>query len=225
MSPPEPGRSTPHCSTGDFNQAQFPCPPELSFSEVLVGRLPWRALAPGQSTWTVGANIPGDGVRLSCAVNINDRQIVLLGGTFNSTQVIMYDTDTGNFAQWPSLNVSLSRHACIQTSQGILVSGGFNFDTAEPISQTVLINTNAITTEVEIVGDLTIARRDHEMMEFEGTVLAIGGSNASTVLASIDEWVPSNKSWVRSPLSLKQPRSDFGVLIVPVPASDLCNGI
>ena len=174
-------------------------------------------LTVGQNTWTVGPDIPGAGVYGSCAVSVDDT-IVIIGGYYNFRQVIVYDVTTDQWTYWPSLTDGLYAHDCILTPQGILVTGGV---VRQATAQTMLIDST--TGHQQTVGPLTTPRYQHKMVTIGSKVFVVGGFYRGDELASIDEWFPSNTSWVRSDLSLDVGRYSFGVFTVPVPASVLCN--
>jgi hypothetical protein len=64
---------------------------------------------------------------------------------------------------------------------------------------------------------MTVAREGHKMVNWEGTIYAVGGDTDT-----VDEWKPLSKSWVRSVYSLTQGRDYFAVLNVPLTTSELC---
>ena len=51
------------------------------------GRNSSEFLATGSSCWTQGPDIPGKGVRMSCAVKLSDTEFVILGG-YDQTQAL-----------------------------------------------------------------------------------------------------------------------------------------
>ena len=80
------------------------------------------------------------------------------------------------------------------------------------------------TGQVETVGSLNVARWGHKLVKVGSKVVAMSGRGSSSgYLTSIEEWVPANKTWMMSRLSLNVGRYKFAVLSVPVPASYLCD--
>ena len=135
-------------------------------------------LTVGQNTWTVGPDIPGNGVYLSCVVSVDDR-IVIIGGTYNYTQVIVYDVTTDQWTDWPSLTDGVYDHDCILTPQGVLVTGGrTGGDRSEFTARTVLIDSS--TGHQQTVGPLTTPRHtirwwllERQFWPWEGTMMVM----------------------------------------------------
>ena len=176
-------------------------------------------LATHSTNWEARNDIPGYGVWLSCMAMVNSTHAIVVGGLLSPTSVRLYDVTTDLWTDLPSLSVGVWGHDCVNTEQGVLVTGGITGGSVT--GRSVLIDPR--TGQVETVGSLNVARAGHKLTRVGEKWVAIGGFNVSVRTTSIEEWVPGDKSWVRSSLSLDVARSDFGVLTVPVPASVLCN--
>merc|ERR1711962_1689815 len=71
-------------------------------------------LATGSSNWTPGPNIPGGGVRRSCAVKLSDTEFVILGGSYDSTQARVYSTTKNQWTEWTRLSFGVKSQCCLR---------------------------------------------------------------------------------------------------------------
>merc|ERR1711962_795470 len=61
-------------------------------------------LATGSSVWIPGPAIPGPGVWESCAAKLSDTEFVILGGYWDKTQALVYNTASNEWREWPRLS-------------------------------------------------------------------------------------------------------------------------
>ena len=182
-------------------------------------------LATDSTTWTARTDINGSEVRYSCMTMLNHSHAMMVGGMSSPEEVRLYDVINDQWTDLPSQDVHVWGHDCINTDQGVLVAGGSKgYYKGGVTGQSMLID--PVTGQVETVGSLNDARFEAKLVKIgdSDTIVAVAGStNAGDRLTSIEEWVPVNKTWIRSNLSLNVARNGFAVLTIPVAASVLCD--
>ena len=173
--------------------------------------------------WTVGPSIPGAGVYISCMTYLNSSHIILIGGYYDRRQVRLFDTTTETWYDWTdlvSLPYPVDRHDCITVEDGVLLTGGYNWDSRETTSQSWIVHRAG---NLEQVGDMSRSRMGHRMVRLGAKIFSLGGwGNGYNELSSIDEWIPGNKTWVRSPYQLNTGNVWFGALVIREPSTSLC---
>jgi len=179
----------------------------------------------GDEHFREGPSIPGQGFLGSCSVRVNKTHVVFIGG-IDGTQVKLFNLLSKQWSIWPSLAslaLPVLHHACIMTSDGILLSGGGRTE-RDVTAETLLID---ITSGLaERVGPMREARKGHKLVNLKGMILAVGGwsmpgGNFRTN-DRIEEWNSETKSWVVSSW-LEYPESQgFFAAVSVVSSSPYC---
>ena len=174
----------------------------------------WEWLPSGTNQWQSGTTIiPGDRFEMGCAVKINDKDILLIGGHLTYKQVLKFNTNTKAFTNLGDvLNQERSDHACALYQDKVIITGGRRSD-----SSTEIINLNDLTTAYT-TGNFVQARYGHGLVvvhvDNKPTVLAVGGLG-NGILDSIEMWNPTNETWTMTSMKLTEPKSNFGILSLP----------
>ena len=177
-------------------------------------RTTWEWLPSGTNQWQSGTTIiPGDRFEMGCAVKINDKDILLIGGHLTYKQVLKFNTNTKAFTNLGDvLNQERSDHACALYQDKVIITGGRRSD-----SSTEIINLNDLTTAYT-TGNFVQARYGHGLVvvhvDNKPTVLAVGGLG-NGILDSIEMWNPTNETWTMTSMKLTEPKSNFGILSLP----------
>jgi len=163
--------------------------------------------------WVEGRDIPGKGLINGCMAKLDSSRVIVIGGDYDSEQVKVFNTTAMTWTNWTSLGYGgFSEGACISTDDGVLLTGGYTNSEAD--SKSILVT---FTGSYHLVGNLTVERVAHKMVKWDNKILAIGGrkfgQNGPIYHTSIDEWVPSTKSWKLSQYKLREGRSHFGVQV------------
>jgi len=174
-------------------------------------------LPTGTTEWVDGPVIPGNGNYGSCSVAISDTKFLVIGGSENYNQVTEYDTNTGQWTQWPELHQPRWGHACTKLGDQIIIAGGsINFGI---LSSTSILDIT--TKEQRKAGNLAIEKAWFGMQVLDGKVFAFGGQSArKEVYNTIEQWDESFEEWVLIEDGLDVPNKAFGHVLATV--SDFC---
>ena len=86
-------------------------------------------LPTGGEEWQEGFAIPSPGFAKGCAVAINDKQFVLIGGYPDGLSAVanvkMYDMETETWTDWSDLNTAVYYQGCAKLGDTIVVGGGY----------------------------------------------------------------------------------------------------
>ena len=97
-------------------------------SEFLPTGGPPVGTPPGEE-WQEGFAIPSPGFAKGCAVAINDKQFVLIGGYPDGLSAVanvkMYDMETETWTDWSDLNTAVYYQGCAKLGDTIVVGGGY----------------------------------------------------------------------------------------------------
>ena len=186
---------------------------------------PWEWLPSGTNQWQSGDTIIESGFSTGCAVEINETDILLIGGYTSRYRVLKFDTITKNFTNLGDvLKEGRSGHACTRFEDQVIVTGGRKGSPYFTESRsTEIINLNDLT-KAHTAGNLNLARAAHGLVvvhvENKSTVLALGGgfsgpNGGLNSLNSIEIWNATSKTWRMTSMKLSKPRIYFGILSVP----------
>ena len=178
----------------------------------------------GSSQWIRGdSDIPSPGFAGGCGVKISDIDIALIGGYYNRNGIknlLIFNTETRNWTAKHDnvLKVGRYAHACISTSNKIIVTGG-KTSPSEYLASTEVINLQDLTNST-LIGSLNQARSRHGLVLShvgnKETLMAFGGyDGGGDFLDTIETWDGTTGNWTNSDIKLSQPRIDFGYLSVP----------
>ena len=178
----------------------------------------WEWLPSGTNQWQNGNTIiPGYGLREDCAVNIDDTNILLIGGGKTNKRVLKFNTNTKEFTNLGDvLNEGRYGHACQVFKNKIIISGGYR--PGKYLDSTEIINLNDLTTAYT-AGSLVQAREFHGLavvhVDNKPTFLAFGGYAYNKFFDSIEMWNPTTETWSMTSMKMSEPKAGFGFLSLP----------
>ena len=178
----------------------------------------WEWLPSGTNQWQNGNTIiPGYGLREDCAVNIDDTNILLIGGGKTNKRVLKFNTNTKEFTNLGDvLNEGRYGHACQVFKNKIIISGGYR--PGKYLDSTEIINLNDLTTAYT-AGSLVQAREFHGLavvhVDNKPTFLAFGGYAYNEFFDSIEMWNPTTETWTMTSMKISEPKAGFGFLSLP----------
>merc|ERR1711962_69096 len=176
-------------------------------------------LPAGGNTWTTGPEIPGDGVWLSCVVSVNSTNLIIIGGYYDTRQIILWDYTKNTWTEWPDLPYGVSGQACIMTDEGVMVTGGWNTSTDSLTDHTLIINPH--TGQVQVGASLVEQRYRHSIFRVKGSVMVFGGRDGNRgYLTSTEQF--KGKSWVTAEFTLDTGRDSFSLISIPDTIIDTC---
>jgi len=171
-------------------------------------------LATGSSVWTEGPPIPGLGVYLSCAAKLSDTEFVILGGSLDRSQALVYNEESDEWREWPRLKDEVSSHSCVSLGDTVLMAGGYSNDVTT--ARTVIFDSK--TGSAREVASLNYPRQN-AAMGFYGKRPAIFGGKYWNVeewnfpLKSDGEiWNMDTETWEEADISLNIARSGFSLV-------------
>merc|ERR1712126_694919 len=119
----------------------------------------------------------GAGVYYSCITHMNSTHIIFIGGYYDRRQVRVFDITTETWYDWTdlvSLPYPVTAIDCITVEDGVLLTGGYNYDSGEATSQAWIIDTGG---HIEQVGDMTHSRKGHKMVRLGDKIFSLGGTD------------------------------------------------
>eukprot|EP00096_Caligus_rogercresseyi_P005548 TRINITY_DN2131_c0_g1_i2.p1 TRINITY_DN2131_c0_g1~~TRINITY_DN2131_c0_g1_i2.p1 ORF type:complete len:555 (+),score=117.14 TRINITY_DN2131_c0_g1_i2:130-1794(+) len=190
------------------------------------------------SSWILGPELPGVRAR-SCAVAIDNRTLVVIGGHGNESMSAESAVFALNIEDsiWrrdfiPEMIEPRMDHACVyvefEETYGILVSGGLG-------SQRQVLDSvefyDIPKGEWTLTSALKIGRTEHAMSLVYGIPTVIGGLSSSEFLSSIEvfdkssaSWnVPLKREWKVLSHSLQSPRYEMTSVAIPASKLDACD--
>ena len=179
-------------------------------------------LEDGATEWVTGPSILVN-MHTPCAVRISQLSFLVIEGS----HIREYKVDVANptsssgwqsSTKWPSLQTERGMYTgCALINNKIIIAGGWSGSTYHRSSEVLDLSTKTIT----LVGDMNSPRGCSLATTILGGathLFAIGGrseSSWSSILNSVEEFHPSNKSWTMSPTSLGETRYSYGAAVVP----------
>ncbi|HEX5221737.1 MAG TPA: hypothetical protein VFZ59_19385 [Verrucomicrobiae bacterium] len=123
---------------------------------------------------------------LASATLLDDGQVLLAGGYYNSSNAFLYDPASGTCSQIVSMNAKRDRHTATRLFNGkVLVTGGFGLKSAELYDPK--------TRTWELAGDMAYWRQGHTAILLNNGKVLVTGGNSTTLSAEIYD--PSNGFW------------------------------
>ena len=176
----------------------------------------------GSTTWIEGPSIPG-GFKNGCVVQISDDELLLIGGEFNKSRILIINLLTNEFTE---SHISLIHgrldHQCMVFQSNIIITGGYsNRDKYGVnyilITEVIQVNDNG-SLDIKEAGSLNAPRSAHGMgiidVETIPTCITFGGQD-SNPMHSIEILDDNLNTWIISNLTLKEERTEFGYATVP----------
>merc|ERR1719481_455510 len=166
-------------------------------------------LATGSSVWTQGPHIPGRGVYGSCVAKLSDTEFVILGGSHDSSQALVYNEETGEWREWPRLTVSVIRQSCLGLGDTVLMAGGWNWNGGYT-RRTVIFDTK--TGSAREVASLKYPRALAGMVLYGGKPLILGGYDGSVRRSDGEIWNIDTETWEEADIHLNSARNSFSLV-------------
>merc|ERR1711962_492835 len=167
-------------------------------------------LATGSSVWTQGPHIPGKGVYGSCAAKLSDTEFVILGGSHDSSQALVYNEETGKWREWPRLTVSVIRQSCLGLGDTVLMAGGWNSNGGYT-RRTVIFDTK--TGSAREVASLKYPRALAAMVLYGGKPVILGGEDERGSKRSDGEmWNMDTETWEEADIHLNISKMLFSLV-------------
>ena len=177
-------------------------------------------LAHGTTEWTAGPDIPVDMDR-PCAVKVSDLNFLAINGK----NILEYEVDIVNpkrntgwqsRAKWPQLQKSRGqRPGCSKVENYIVIAGGYSSGQYLRSTEVLDLTTKTIVS----AGDLNSPRAFFHMATItknrQQRILAFGGTDGSSDLNSVEEFILSNNTWTLSPTAMEETRYSFGAVTLP----------
>ena len=176
------------------------------------------------NTWQTGPDIPGKGLNSGCAVRISDTEFLVIGGFDTPQRILKFNTQLKKWSNTSiQLHIGRSNHRCIMINGKILITGGMERETYSASNSTEIINVGKDgQLHLQKGKDMNEVRCDHGIgfVEIDDTPQAviIGGFNQVSlpnVSRSIEIWDDANETWLKSNLTLKLGKSEFGFATLP----------
>ena len=178
----------------------------------------WEWLPSGTNQWRSGnSGIPG-GFSSGCAVQINDKDILLIGGDGTRKRVLKFNTTAQEFTSLGDVLIQgRYHHACTRMEDKIVIAGGYG--SGNYLKSTEIINIHDLTAS-HPAGNLVQKRGRHGLtvvyVDRKPTILAVGGSDGQhSFLDSIEMWNATTDTWTKTSMKLTEPKSSFGILALP----------
>jgi len=163
-------------------------------------------LPTGSSVWTQGPDVPGGGVRMSCAVKLSDTEFVILGG-YDQTQALHYSETKKMWTEWPRLTHEVYGHSCVRLGDKILVAGG-----QDSKGRTVIYDTK--TGSARDVASLKHSRYRPAMVVYGGKAIILGGYGSGKRRSDGEVWNMDTETWDETDISLNNGRSQFSLVVM-----------
>ena len=172
-------------------------------------------LALGSQSWVAGPAFP---TSAECGCNVSSTSFVTIhmNDTHNVREysVIEGNAETRPIDSWPNLLTKRHGPGCAVTSQHLIVAGGVS-DWDEVLTSVEIFHIE--TKALRRGGDLRQARAYFQIIPVGSKhprLLAIGGQNQTSTLATTEWWEEEENSWEEGP-ALSTGRSHFGALMAP----------
>ena len=178
----------------------------------------WEWLPSGTNQWKSGnIGIPG-GFSSGCAIQINDNDILLIGGDGTRKRVLKFNTTAQEFTSLGDVLIQgRYHHACTRMEDKIVIAGGYG--SGNYLKSTEIINIHDLTAS-HPAGNLVQKRGRHGLtvvyVDRKPTILAVGGSDGQhSFLDSIEMWNATTDTWTMTSMNLTEPKSSFGIIALP----------
>ena len=180
---------------------------------------PWSSeyLKQGSTVWQEGPNIPTqfDG---GCAVKINNKELLLIGGVATEDRILKLDTD-GN--TWTTLDIKLLKdrwvHRCMRFNNKIVITGKY---VTRESTEIIDIDSNG-KMKIRKGPDMNVGRSDHGMdvvlLDGKPALVVFGGyTHGGSYLKSVEVWRDEDETWeLLDDLELERKNGDFGFTTLP----------
>jgi len=165
----------------------------------------------GGNSWTEGPEIPGDGIWDSCVLDLNSTHAIIIGGLCNGTQVRLWEHSTNTWTEWPNLPHDVFGAACIRTEDGVMVTGGAQYDTFNTYDKTLMIN--AYTGVARRLKPMMQPREGHGIFMVGNKVIVIGGYKTDHNHSDSEQY--NGDTWEKADYELSFGRHSFSTITVP----------
>ena len=175
-------------------------------------------LAAGTMQWQEGPALPVDMI-YPCAVAITSTSFLAIYGTDIREFDTAIDGPTSSegwreAGYWPSLKISREdQPGCAKIGQKVIIAGGHN---GEDLSSTEVLD--LVSRRISSGGEMASPRRRFHLAKVisggKEKMFALAGSDGSTILNEVEEWVETSSTW-KTADSLIEGRRSFGAVAVP----------
>ena len=149
----------------------------------------------------------------SCAVPLSETEILVVGGTFDSTTLLTekYNIFTGEITNIPSSSVDRFGHACALLNGEVYVSGGTALTTELLLDSVEVLNLKTL--EWRTISPMNTQRADHTMEIVNGELTVFGGFGTTGVGFNTIEKLMGT-TWRTQTKTLRYPRGNHASAVV-----------